>query len=204
MSLIKNEDSFDLRGVEKKDVTLYCTELQRRFWEHFWLHVSGIPGIQQDAPTPSGWAWMKVVTEVTGGHLFRRWDQSHPWSEGHWTPGIPGAGGASAWLKHAHTAMRGGSLRLASSTCFMSPSQNHIGLNEDLSRSDSEPLRVPFERLLIQQRRRQTGSKVKHVCLYSTLKRTTVHQNWDLVMKSVAQLQDILFSWSTNFWILPG
>lgn len=84
-------DYFDLRPIKKKDVTLCCKKQPKETAEHFWLHVLGIPGIQQDAPRPSGYSWTKVGSEVARGHLFRRGEQTHPWSEDHKTPGILGA-----------------------------------------------------------------------------------------------------------------
>lgn len=44
--------------VEKEDVKFLLEETISGYHntaEHFWLRVSGIPGIQQDALTPSGW-----------------------------------------------------------------------------------------------------------------------------------------------------
>lgn len=62
---------------------------------------------------------LKVRAEVTGGHLFRRWDQSHPWSEDLKTPGILGAGGVVALLKHTNWLVHEGwSLHLASSALY--------------------------------------------------------------------------------------
>lgn len=78
---------FDLRRVEKTDITLCCRKLQQRTAEHFWLHVSGIPGIQQGALTPP---WLDLSEGE--GHLFKRRHQTHPWTEDHKTPDILGAG----------------------------------------------------------------------------------------------------------------